>query len=151
MDIGLVFNSREVVVYLAKMSGGSVRDLLRLVGESQLAAQIDGETTIGMSSAQEAVKKLRLDFQGLFVPGDAYYPLLAAIAKTKQDAVTSASVSPEHAENNRKFFAELLVNGSVLEYNGEERWFDVHPVVHDIDAFKSANKVSSRKRAKKQA
>lgn len=138
MDIGAVFSSEEVVSYLAAKSGGSMRDLLRLIGEAQLAAQVDGLEKISQASAEEAVKKLRLDFQGLFVPGDAYYPLLAAVARTKQDAVTTASTSPEQAANNRAFFAELLVNGSVLEYNGDERWFDVHPVVHDIEAFRNA-------------
>ena len=147
MDITTVFDSTVVVAYLAQMSGGSMRDLLRLVGEAQLAAQVDDLKVIDLNSAKEAVKKLRLDFQGLFVPGDAYYPLLVAIACTKRDAVTAASASPEHAANNRAFFAELLVNGSVLEYNGDERWFDVHPVVLEIDAFKHASKGSQTKKS----
>ena len=147
MDTATVFSSPEVVAYLAEKSGGSVRDLLRLIGEAQLAAQVDGLSAINEDSAQEAVKKLRLDFQGLFVPGDAYYPLLAAVARTKQDAVTTASATPEQAANNRAFFAELLVNGSVLEYNGDERWFDVHPVVHDIQAFRDACKPTATTKA----
>jgi hypothetical protein len=152
IQISDVFVSREVVAFLAEMSGGSVRDLLRLVGEAQLAAQVDGLDRIDMNSAKEAVKKLRLDFQGLSVPGDAYYPLLANVARTKQDAVTTASASPEQAANNRAFFAELLVNGSILEYNGEERWFDVHPVVLDIDAFRNASKpVKTKKPARTKA
>jgi len=146
MDIGSVFASRDVVAYLAQMSGGSVRDLLRLLGEAQLAAQVDGRSKIEMDSAREAVNKLRLDFQGLFVPGDAYYPVLAAVSHTKQDAVTTASASPEQAANNRDFFAELLVNGSVLEYNGEQRWFDVHPVVEDIATFKDARRAYKSKK-----
>ena len=140
INISTVFSSPEVVALLAEKSGGSVRDLLRLVGEAQLAAQVDGKTVIDEASAREAIKKLRLDFQGLFVPGDVYYPLLAAVAHTKEDAVPRASTSPEQADSNRTFFAELLVNGSILEYNGDERWFDIHPVVHDIDAFKNACK-----------
>jgi len=152
IEIKSVFSSSDVVAYLAQMSGGSVRDLLRLVGEAQLAAQVDGKATIDLDSAKEAVKKLRLDFQGLFVPGDAYYPLLSAVAATKQDAVTTASGSPEQAANNRAFFAELLVNGSILEYNGDERWFDVHPVIHDIVAFKDACKApKAGKSAKRKA
>jgi hypothetical protein len=93
------------------------------------------------------VNRLRLDFQGLFVPADAYYPLLASVAATKQDGVTTASASPEQAASNRAFFAELLVNGSVFEYNGDERWFDVHPVVLEINAFKDATKAAKRKAA----
>lgn len=151
MVIDLVFDSREVVAYLAAQSGGSMRDLLRLVGEAQLDAQVDGRTAIEMDNAQRAVKKLSLDFQGLFVPGDAYYPLLASVWRTKQDAVTGASKSPELADSNRAFFADLLVNGSVLEYNGDERWFDVQPVVHQIEAFRNACKtpVQTKRKAGK--
>lgn len=145
IEISLVFASRKVVEYLAAMSGGSVRDLLRLISEAQLAAQVDEAAVIEMSHAQEAVKKLRLDFQGLFVPGDAYYPLLANVARTKQDAAPAASASPDQAEANRRFFADLLVNGSILEYNGNERWCDVHPVVRDITAFKDASKATKPK------
>jgi hypothetical protein len=152
MEINHVFESRDVVAHLARMSGGSVRDLLRLVGEAQLAAQVDQLNVINMDSAKEAVKKLRLDFQGLFMPGDTYYPLLAAVARTKQDAVTTASATPKQAEDNRAFFAELLVNGSILEYNGDERWFDVHPVVLDIDAFRHASQIAkSKKPARRKA
>ena len=146
MDINAVFTRRDVVAYLARMSGGSVRDLLRLLSSAQLAAQVDRKEKMDEDSAKEAVNKLRIDFQGLFVPADAYYPLLASVAKTKLDGVTTASASPEQATNNRAFFAELLVNGSVLEYNGDERWFDVHPVVLEIDAFKNASNAAKRKK-----
>jgi len=117
------------------------------VGEAQLAAQVDQLNVINMDSAKEAVKKLRLDFQGLFMPGDTYYPLLAAVARTKQDAATTASASPKQAEDNRAFFAELLVNGSILEYNGDERWFDVHPVVLDIEAFRTCQPNCQKERS----
>jgi hypothetical protein len=147
MDINAVFADRKFVSHLARMSGGSVRDLLRLLSNAQLAAQVDGKTKMDGDSADEAVNRLRLDFQGLFVPADAYYPLLASVAATKQDGVTTASASPEQAASNRAFFAELLVNGSVFEYNGDERWFDVHPVVLEINAFKDATKAAKRKAA----
>ena len=138
MELSLVFESNPVVEYLAAMSGGSVRDLLRLLSQAQLAAQVDGSSVIDHSAAVEATKKMRIDFQGRFVPGDAYYPLLANVARTKQDAAPAASDSAERAAANRIFFSDLLVNGSILEYNGDERWCDVHPVVRDIAAFKDA-------------
>ena len=138
IELGLVFASREVAAFLAARSGGSVRDLLRLVGQAALAAQVDDYTVIEQDSAAEAVKKLRIDFQGRFVPGDAYYPLLATVFFTKRDAGLMESGTPEQAASNQHFFAELLVNGSVLEYNGEESWFDVHPAILDIRAFRDA-------------
>jgi len=149
VEIGLVFDSPDVVAYLARMSGGSIRDLLRLVGEAQLAAQVDGLSVIDQASAEDAVKKVRIDFQGTFIPADAYYPLLAAVAKTKQDAFITGSGTPEQAASNRAFFADLLVNGSVLEYNGDERWFDVHPVISDIEAFRNACKAPKEKKPRR--
>jgi hypothetical protein len=147
IDVPAVFDSPDVVTYLVKMSGGSVRDLLRLLGEAQLAAQVDELQKISLESAKEAAKKLRLDFQGLFVPGDVYYPILAAVARTKQDATLTASATPDQATSNRAFFAELLVNGSILEYNGDERWFDVHPVVREIKVFCDVCKATKSKKA----
>ncbi len=149
MEIGLVFDSPEVVAYLAKMSGGSVRDLLRLVGEAQLAAQIDGLSAIDQASAEDAVKKVRIDFQRTLMPSDAYYPLLAAVFGTKEDAFLSGSVSPEQAASNRTFFSDLLVNGSVLEYNGDANWFDVHPVILDIEAFRNACQAPKAKKPRR--
>jgi hypothetical protein len=32
----------------------------------------------------------------------------------------------------------LLFNGSVLEYDGGETWYDVHPVVQEIEVFQEA-------------
>ena len=39
---------------------------------------------------------------------------------------------------NRQFFSQLLFNGAVLEYNGADSWYDVHPVIEDIDGFRKA-------------
>ena len=56
----------------------------------------------------------------------------------KRDAGLLESGTPEQAAGNQHFFAERLVNGSVLEYHGEESWFDVHPAIQDLRAFRDA-------------
>jgi hypothetical protein len=43
-------------------------------------------------------------------------------------------------EQARAFFADLLIKGVVLEYNGGACWYDVHPIMRGIAAFKDALK-----------
>ena len=138
--IEAVFSSPQVVRYLAKMSGGSVRDLMRLVDYAQLAARVDEKSKIDDASANEAVKKLRLDFEHLLIPGLVYYPLLAQVHRTKGDGLSqNAQTKPEDVKADREFFSQLFFNGSVLEYNGDKTWYDVHPAICDIEDFQNAS------------
>lgn len=139
--IDRVFTDGNVARTLAARSGGSVRDLLRLVTSAQQEARLDDKTQIDLASADEAVKRLRLDFERLLVPSDVYFPLLAHIHKTKElTDPDGTAAGADAAQNAREFFSELLFNGSVLEYNGDRNWYDVHPVILDIEAFQRALK-----------
>ncbi|MBN1347699.1 MAG: hypothetical protein JXQ73_33740 [Phycisphaerae bacterium] len=138
LDIDGVFSSRSVARYLAQMNGGSVRDLIRLLNYAQLSARAKDKLKIDMSAAKEAVRKLRLDYEKLLVPGQAYYPVLAWIHQTKQAQINPGDISPEGVDRIRAFLRELLFNGSVLEYNGDQCWYDVHSVIPGIQAFKDA-------------
>lgn len=135
MEIESIFSNQRTVNRLLEMSGGSVRDLLRLINQAQLAARVDGKTMIDFTSAQEAIKKLRLDFEKILIPSGIYYPLLAKIHQTKRDRGLDENSGSEAIAQTRQFFAELCFNGSVLEYNGDESWFDVHPIVQEIRHF----------------
>jgi hypothetical protein len=139
VKVASVFTSVKEVRYLAQMSGGSVRDLMRLVDYAQLSARVDDKAKIDSASARDAVKKLRLDFERLLIPGQVYYPLLAQVHRTKGDGLSSDPHSkPEEVKAAREFFSQLFFNGSVLEYNGEKIWCDVHPAVWEISEFKHA-------------
>jgi hypothetical protein len=39
-------------------------------------------------------------------------------------------------QRDREFFSQLLFNGSVLEYDGGESWYDVHPIIQGLRAFR---------------
>lgn len=66
-------------------------------------------------------------------------PRLANIHRTKTDgAPIETKVDPKNVEAFRVFFNELLTNGSILNYNGSESWYDVHPVVQDSRGFREA-------------
>jgi hypothetical protein len=136
IDIDRVFASNSVVRYLAGMSGGSVRDLMRLLYEAQSIARVEDRSKIDMASAREAVKKVRIGFERMLVPGQSYFPLLASICRDKQ--LDREGAGPEQAEDARKFWADLLRMGAVLEYNGERCWYDVHPIVREIEPLRDA-------------
>lgn len=139
VDVGKVFQSTSVVAYLAKMSGGSVRDLVRLVGYAANSARADAKPKIDMAAAKEAVNDMRLDYERLFIPGQIYYPVLARIHQTKRDWFADADpLSPEKLSVYQGLFRDLLFNGAVLEYNGQESWYDVHPAIQEITRFREA-------------
>jgi hypothetical protein len=134
-----LFERQEVARSLAARSGGSVRDLLRLVNTAQRLARLDGKAAIDQASADEAVKRLSLDFERLLVPSDVYFPLLAHIHKTKDLTLPgTAAADPDKARSAREFFCQLLFNGSVLEYNGDGTWYDIHPAILGVEAFQRA-------------
>jgi hypothetical protein len=127
-----------VVRYLCTNSGGSIRDLLRLLGNASLEARADNKDRIDQDSAQKAVKEMRLDLERLLIPAQLYYPLLAKLHQSKRDWFDVAAADSKKLEEFRTIFQNLLFNGTVLEYNGEESWYDVHPVIREIKAFKDA-------------
>ncbi len=147
LDLKLIFSSKSVASYLVEMSGGSIRDLIRLLDDAQLNAQVDEKLRVDLPSAKAAVRKLSSDITRGFVPGSVYYPILAEVHKTKHEfrlpegAPTQASVTAARA-----FFAELIGNGSVLEYNGDDSWYDVHPAICEAEQFQDACKVHRKKK-----
>jgi len=139
ISIDLVFESEEVARYLAEKCGGSVRDLIRLLNSAQLKAQVAQKERVDQESAVEAVRKLSINFSRLLFPESVFYPILAEIHLSKNRyAVPETEATREAVQDARDFFAELIGNGSVLEYNGDDSWYDVHPAVCDTDKFKDA-------------
>lgn len=138
VDVGL-FQPADLVATLCRASGGSVRDLMRLLLRAAEHAAISGLTHIDRASVDRAIADTRVEFQGLLRPESYYFPRLAAIHQTKGDGCLSDHVPDgAKAEDDRRCLAELLLNGSVLEYNGDDSWFDVHPVVRMLKAFTQA-------------
>ncbi len=141
LSIDGVFTSRQMVRKLAEMSGGNIRDFMRLVQIAQRTAIVDGKAKIDAATVSSTVRGMRLEYEQILIPGRIYYPLLAEIHRTKADGYNDLEgVDPEKAQTYRAFFSQFLFNGSVLEYNGDKMWYDVHPVIQEIEAFKKALK-----------
>lgn len=137
-----LFASEDVVRFLAKSSGGSVRDLVRMVGDAALYARSECNDKIDMIAARSAFNSLRLDFESLLIPQHAYYPLLARTHITKCDPFSVGStLDAESIEFERKLFYYLLHNAIIFEYSSKLKWFDVHPAILSIKEFKKQLKI----------
>ena len=102
IDPGAVFTEPEVPRYLSAMSGGSVRDLIRMLNYAYLSARVANKDRIDTASAKEAVTKLRIDFERLLVPRQVYFPILATIHQTKHDYIApQEQPDPKEVESAR--------------------------------------------------
>jgi hypothetical protein len=139
LEIESIFSSPRVARTLVEKSGGSIRELLRLIGYAELAARVYEKSKIDNESAKRACSDLRLDLERHLIPRQLFFPLLAQIHLTKGDGYNK-KVDAEDSEVQKYIdrFLSLLNSGVVLEYNGADYWFDVIPVIEEIDAFKKA-------------
>jgi hypothetical protein len=136
MELDRIFSNDRVIAHLILMSGGSVRDLMRLVSYAQTDARTDDKTQIDLTSVKLAIKKMRIEYEKTLIPGGVYYPILRRVHQRKLDPMPAGGkVDAKDVQNAREFFSQLLFNGSVLEYNGDKCWYDVRPIVQLIDAF----------------
>jgi hypothetical protein len=141
VEIDAVFEARKEVRKLAEMSGGNVRDLMRLIQGAQLVALADDKERIDAAAVKRAVLRMRLDYERVLIPGRVYYAFLARVHLTTSAQYDGDNeADPEKVQKYRDFFNHLLFNGSILEYNGDRMWYDVHPVIQEIEAFKEALK-----------
>ncbi len=119
MDLGL-FEDTTDLRDLCRLSGGHIRDLMRLLRDACVYAE-------GDRISAEATRQARRSFVNAFgrlVP-EAALDTLVEIHRTK--------TLPNRPEN-----AALLHQLLVLEYHNDEEWHDVHPAVLQTRAFRQA-------------
>ncbi len=117
-----VFSDDEAVTEAVRLSGGCVRDLLRIVAE----LPIYGKQPYTRVLVGEVVGDSINEYERL-LQGKPYLRLLHAIADTGE--------FPQETTDEWK--RQLLMNLIVLEYN-TGTWYDVHPFVKATRAFRSA-------------
>jgi hypothetical protein len=113
---------REIVL----LSGGVLREMMRLAQECcrECMFELDMnpervDVTINSAILKEAAKNLRIEYARPLGSN-----LLDLLAKTY------ARFSPPDAKSDE--FLELLHGLYVLEYENEELWYDLHPLVVDL-------------------
>ena len=109
-----------VAADLIEASGGHPRELCRLV---QYSLDFVAEPPITRQAAEKAIRRLANDYERS-IP-EEFWPLLAQVHRTK-----NAKNDADHQL--------MLFNLSVLEYQNDHRWCDVHPALEKRDRFKAA-------------
>ena len=112
-------------------SGGSIRQLIRLLREAVQSAQARGLAALDSEALEDAARSIQQDYERMLEPSD--YQLLARTYATKSIEKDDATM-------------QLLSNLAIMEYNGKELWHDVNPVIEPIDAFQSVVKKPGSKR-----
>ena len=114
------FDSRETVQYLARMSGGHPRDLLRLV---RGCFPLTETTQIARAVAERAVKNMASEYQRAIQQSD--WPELVAIDNSVGDDI-------DRNEARMRMLYDLVL----LEYNSY--WWRSHPLVRTLRGYATA-------------
>lgn len=106
--------TRSALDLLIQKSGGLMRDLIRLVQDSAVKAEVAGQERIDKPIAEEAVADLRRLYTAQLNP--RYRQELEQVQRLHEPAGT-----PE--------CNELLYGNFVLSYVNHDVWFDVHAIL----------------------
>ncbi len=106
--------SPKALESLVLASGGLVRDLIRLMRDACVQAELDGSRRIEPETAQNVVAALRREYEAQLTP--RYRDVLAEVRKTQQRVE-----GPE---------CDLMLAGNfVLSYSNKDIWYDVHSIL----------------------
>jgi len=111
--------SKEII----RLSGGSVTQLVALMREAVLSAQGRSLTVVDTEAVQDASTSVQQDFERSLFPND--YALLAKTAA-------------RHTILRTEEYLRLLWTRAILEYNGNEIWHNVNPLIESIHEFQAA-------------
>lgn len=139
MDIPLLFATKSLVRDLILLSGGSVRELLRLTTNARLNARAEDRDRIAKADVAATAKGAAIALQNGLMPNNVYFPILAEISVHKNfEADLDGGYTPERVDARREFFHGLIAEGAVFAYNGDDSWWDVHPVLHVLKDFQKS-------------
>lgn len=111
-----LFESNAILTQLIDMSGGSMRDLLRLIRLATETAAVQ----IKSSDIERAINILVKDYSRLLK--EDYFPLLKQI-QASQNIIA----------DKERIYEQLLHFRLVHEYENGKRWADLHPALKKID------------------
>lgn len=102
------------------MSGGNLRELLRLIQRACLEALTVEKQKISIEEVNKSIREIYNDYIRTLSKED--YKLLSRIYKEKK----------MDDESKRERFLHLINGLSVIEYENDTLWYDVHPIVKEL-------------------
>lgn len=139
VDIETLFETPASVDRLIALSGGSVRDLVRLLSRAALRARAKKRTQIDAADVENALSMMRDEFETGLLPSQRYFSWLADIHLRRQDCLGD----DEWRTDQR--FADLVLMGAVFAYKNSKNWYDVHPAILESWLFEDAVKKAAAK------
>ncbi|MFZ4666266.1 MAG: ATP-binding protein [Prochlorotrichaceae cyanobacterium] len=122
IDYNAVFTDPKLIMELVTNSGGHVRQLMQMMAQACLLTNSPTDK-IDKTIIQSVIKKQYINFDRI-IPED-HYPLLAQVYQERRVRQTEDGQI-------------MLFNLSVLEYNGDERWNYINPVILQSPRFQKA-------------
>ena len=115
-----LFDSPDTIREICKISGGVIRDLLRIVRSASLDCD---KPPITLKEVDRAVNKISNSYNRVI---GSSLELLKSVYKNKQ--------FPNNIDVKKKKAA--LHELYVLEYYNGDQWYDIHPIIHKARVFK---------------
>lgn len=123
VNVEEIFVSEQQLFDLVVASGGHVRQLMQMMRIAITSAHSRQQDKIDEEDVTNAMKQIQFDFERI-IPYE-HYPILAEVYLNKEISQTEVGQL-------------MLFNTSVLEYNGNQRWNFINPVIHLSEAFQQA-------------
>ena len=136
--IPVVLQGRDIVGIAQTGTGKTAGFTLPMI---EILAQGRARARMPRSLILEPTRELAAQVAENFETYGKYERLSYALligGSNMDEQIRRLDAGPSTEQAQRAFFAELLINGAVLEYNGEEPWYDVHPAVQQMRSFKQA-------------
>ncbi|HEY9705915.1 MAG TPA: hypothetical protein V6C58_26005 [Allocoleopsis sp.] len=125
VKVDSVFADAQDLLTLVKASGGHVRQLMQMMRTACIIASANGKQKIDSQDIIDAIKQEQFDFERVIAVD--HYPILAQVYLTKDISKNETG-------------QRMLFNTSVLEYNGNDRWNYINPVIKQSELFQQALK-----------
>jgi hypothetical protein len=110
--------SRDALNFAIKKTGGSLRDLFKLIVNAARRASRRGAASIALEDVRVVIEELKSSLTRSIE--QAHYSFLASIYNGNHEII-----------ENGQTLMKMLQAGVVLEYNGT-RWHDLHPLIRDF-------------------
>ncbi|MDB9528320.1 AAA family ATPase [Oscillatoria sp. CS-180] len=126
VEIDAVFAERDLLLTLAQMSGGHLRQMMRITRQALLTAIGRGHTRLEAADVTHAINQERSSFERTVSAYPNPYQELAHVAVKKE-------------LSDKDIGRDLLFSTAILEYEGSgSRWLYPNPVILDSEPFQRA-------------
>jgi hypothetical protein len=118
IDTSHVFDP-QALEYLIRMSGGVMRDMVSLVRQAALDAELGEKDLIDLPAAEQAVHRIRRQLE-------------ATLFEEHYRALQEIEYSDGRIDKEESAQKDLLRDGYVVNYENGGFWRDIHPLVQLI-------------------